>query len=108
MKANEEIKRIVEGSNLFKHEQEYVIPLFILVWNRYWNEGKDTTFETLELRDFWFYLKIYLLSKLASFTNLKANEKLRIELNRNAKKYENPKYRLAMPRGRYQNVLESE
>lgn len=105
MDIQKELKTILTDSNLFELDREYVEIYFNVVWKRYWNEDKDTTFASTELREFWFYLKILLLSRLANEDNLKAIERLRVELNYDAKKFENRKYTLKTRR--YPDVLES-
>lgn len=105
MDIQKELKTILTDSNLFEWDREYIEIYFNEVWKRYWNEDKDTIFSTVELREFWFYLKILLLSRLANEDNLKAIERLRVELNYDAKKFEIPKYTLKTRR--YPDVLES-
>lgn len=93
MKVEDAITKIVVDSDIPSGRRVDVIDLFKLSWQIYYEQGKDVYFETPELRDMWFYIKVYLLSKLVSYTNLKAIDKMSHELNVNAKKFENHLYR---------------
>lgn len=96
MKVREEIEKALEETDLNKWDKDMLIDFFDKVWIRFYEEGQDTTFDTIELRDFWFYLKVICLSKLVDWNNLKAIGILKGELDRNAKKYENRQYRVTM------------
>lgn len=87
-----EIEEIIRDSEIPIGSKPEVVELFTKCWWVYWVKNKDIKFVTPELKDMWFYLKIYLLSQIADQGSLKAIDKLKHELNVNAKKFENRTY----------------
>lgn len=89
--VREEIKRIVDGSDIPYSIREGVVNLFEHCFIEYYQKKKDIHFDTVELRDLWFYLKIMLLGKLAPHED-RAYSLLNRELKMNAQKFLNNKY----------------
>lgn len=58
------IERILDKSDLPVYLKDLVAELFERCWYRYYLEGRDTHFDVVELRDFWFYTRILLLIKM--------------------------------------------
>lgn len=87
-----EIERIIEGSDIPNSRKMDVIDCLEICLTEYITKGKDTEFSSTELRDFWFYLKINILSRIASM-NANAYRLLCRELSVNARKFLNQTYR---------------
>lgn len=83
-------------SNLPTRMKEAAISYFQTLWYDYYENGIEPEFQSIELRDLWFYLKVNCLSRCVNYMNLKAIEKLSKELVINCKKFENPNYRLGI------------
>lgn len=88
----ETIERIMIDSDLTFSEKHMVAELFRECWREYYENGTDTHFETVELRDFWFLYKMLMLCELADGKNMKPIYSLRKEINRNATRYLNHNY----------------
>lgn len=88
-----EISKIMSESDLMVYQQDQVVDLFNYCFYKYLIDGKeDITFDTTELNNLWFYVKVKLLSQ--NLWDERCRKLLSKLLNKYAKKYENPKYRI--------------
>ena len=87
-----DIQNVIRDSDIPVFRQDQVVALFNDCFYKYLIQGKDTTFTTTELNDFWFYLKVELLTK--NIQDERCRKLLSQLLNKYAKKYENSKYRI--------------
>lgn len=88
----EEIENIMMDADIPVNSKYQTIALFELLFEDYWMNGNDAQFESIQLRDLWWFVKIQILSKIVNLQNEKAYKLLSRELNLNAKKYINPKF----------------
>jgi len=80
----ERIAQIMDGSHLFPREQNEVVELFSIAWERLYKEGEDTIFETHELKRFWCWLKLLLLLEKTKEGDRKAKRLYKWEMHNNS------------------------
>lgn len=83
--------RLLKSEQLTPLENKMVEELFHQYLYDFWTKLREPIL-TPELNDLWWYTKVHFLSRLANAGDFTAKLMLEKELNRNAKKVENPKY----------------
>ena len=96
------IKQIIENciwnSSIPEYERydrankQEVVDLLSVCWKLYYEDEDEMKFNTVELRDLWFWVKMRILEELTKRGDSKSARLMSRELNANSRKMQNREY----------------